>query len=256
MITSGIIREINVDEQGYIGNAYKVEIPIFNSTSDQASYKTIVTSTACLPGGIYDCYHEGDYVYIGFVDNKFNYPVILGKIYKGLETTSCGADSLTRLKVAESVELPTNTSIGDINYNELLNTVVNSQFSINQSNYSTDWEEISVVTTIADSKLYKGTEKQIGTWADGNNLYQTMYLLEASVSAATSFSFEFTLPENIKYVWWDTSRSFIKEVGQPFYKGSNNNFCLELDAANSKGYLKGKLEKAITEIYACLTYTK
>ena len=76
MITTGIVKEVNLNSNGYLGNTFMVEVPIFNSAADKADYKTILEATACLPGGIYDCYHIGDAVYVGFINNKYSFPFL------------------------------------------------------------------------------------------------------------------------------------------------------------------------------------
>lgn len=120
MITTGIIKNILKD----INNTtiYKVDIPIFRTpgfTKDPFLFE----ATASVNPGTYNPYVIDDLVYIGFVDNKYSQPVILGKIYKDLPKEgdeSATYQFLNTIKVTEKAELPINTTIGDITYQDLI----------------------------------------------------------------------------------------------------------------------------------------
>ena len=58
-------------------------------------------------------------VYIGFVNNDLSLPVILGRIYKGIEDNHRTYAQLDNLTVANSVQLPESTVIGEITYDKL-----------------------------------------------------------------------------------------------------------------------------------------
>lgn len=233
MITTGIIREVNISGQGYKSNLYKVEIPIFNSTSDPLNYTTIMETTACLSGGIYDCYSIGDYVYIGFINNKFNFPVILGKIYKGLDDNLSGSYNIQALKVANSASLPQNTKIGNIEYKDLLRAVTETANANNVNSLDNYQVQFSNTIQLTD-KLHpdasitaQSSERvAIGKWVDGKTLYRQILKIETPISKNAPFSFSFPQPQEVSDIWWDTSHSYISKVGQPFYESSENNFIL------------------------------
>lgn len=248
MITTGIIREVNLSGDGYNSNIYRVELPIFKSASDADNYHVIVDSNVCLPGGIYDCYSVGDFVYVGFVDNKFNCPIILGKIYKGIESISCGSVKHESLKVAGITNLSDDTTIGDINYSDLIESITYSKNFNNVNNFNSD-------RIIISNDLYSNTPINIGTWIDGNNLNRISYCWEKSIEANESFSKEITLPTSYKDFWWDNSLSYIDTIGQPFYLTSNNNFSLTIDKTNNKAIISGKVTKAFNKIFATLLFT-
>lgn len=120
MITTGIIKNINVSsDTNHINNLYSVEIGILKTPISESEQATL-ECTCCLPGGIYDSYKEGDMVYIGFVNNLLNYPVILGRIYKGTsDVEPRSLNAIDNLNVYSSASLPENTSIGDISFSDL-----------------------------------------------------------------------------------------------------------------------------------------
>lgn len=122
MITTGIIREINKSSSDkYRGNLYGVEISIFKTPVGSMNAAATVNCACSLPGGIYNSYAVGDVVFIGFVDNEMAQPVILGRIYKGLEDVCRSYGYLDSLKVAGTTVLSKDTTIGDITYEELSN---------------------------------------------------------------------------------------------------------------------------------------
>lgn len=114
MITTGLIKEINISDKIHKNNLYKVEIGIFKTPGDVSENNGIYTCTSCLPGGINNVYNVGDRVYIGFINNEIGQPTILGKIYMGLpdniESESRGYNFINSLNVTSSATLPINTT--------------------------------------------------------------------------------------------------------------------------------------------------
>ena len=120
MITTGIVKNILTD----INNTtiYKLEIPIFRNPGF-ASDPYLYEATSSVNPGTYNPYSVDDLVYVGFVDNRFDQPVILGKIYKNLPSegeTSATYQFLNTLRVTDKAELPLDTVIGDISYKEIV----------------------------------------------------------------------------------------------------------------------------------------
>ncbi len=133
MITTGIIKQINIDsDDDHSNNLYNVEISILKTPISNSEDATL-ECTCCLPGGVYNSYKVGDVVYVGFVNNLLNYPVILGRIYKGLDEVDARSfNKLEDLSVSNSAVLPENTSIGDISFADLKKSFLNYQNIINQ----------------------------------------------------------------------------------------------------------------------------
>lgn len=119
MITTGIIKRINVDSKNYSNNKYIVEISLFKSVSDITTDAYTYEANACVPPGIFSPYEVGDKVYIGFINGQGGLPVILGKIYQGLTEEDRAYALYNTLKVTQKVELPLNTSIGNVTGQDL-----------------------------------------------------------------------------------------------------------------------------------------
>lgn len=150
MITTGIIREINLNsDKDHSNNLYNVEIGILK-TPISTSNDAILQCTCCLPGGVYNSYKVGDVVYIGFVNNLLNYPVILGRIYKGLnENETRSFNKLEDLEVSNSVILPENIHIGDLSYSDLKKLILDNQNLANS---------IEQINTYMQDDTYQQTE--------------------------------------------------------------------------------------------------
>lgn len=119
MITTGIIKRINVDSKNYSNNKYIVEISLFKSASDITTDAYTYEANACVPPGLFSPYEVGDKVYIGFINGQGGLPVILGKIYQGLTEEDRAYALYNTLKVTKKVELPLNTSIGNVTGQDL-----------------------------------------------------------------------------------------------------------------------------------------
>lgn len=119
MITTGIIREIGINKGSFTSNAYKVELNIFQIPGDFNKNNYTYISNCCTIPGAYDSYVIGDVVYVGFLNNNKSFPIILGKIYQGLEDKSGSKFNLNSLNVTGDTKLSKKTKIGDINYEDL-----------------------------------------------------------------------------------------------------------------------------------------
>ena len=135
MLTVGTIKEKYYDNDTLI---YKVDLPVFKSPGVQESKltSTILEATACVSPGTYEPYNIGDQVYIGFINNELNQPVILGKIAKKLNSDekSSALNKINSLEVVDSAKLPSNITIGNISYADLIK--MKSYVNINISNES------------------------------------------------------------------------------------------------------------------------
>lgn len=118
MITPGIIREIGINKGNFIGNAYRVELNIFQMPGDNDKNNYTYIANCSAAGGMYDSYEVGDVVYVGFLNNNKSWPIILGKIYRGLENESRAFANINALNVANKATLPENTKIGNIDFSD------------------------------------------------------------------------------------------------------------------------------------------
>ncbi len=135
MITVGIIKEKYYDKDTLI---YKVDLSIFKSPGVKESNltTTIIESTASVAPGTYEPYNIEDKVYVGFVNNELNQPVILGKIAKRLndKDNSSSLNKINSLNVTNSAILPKNIKIGDITYKDLYNAITYVKLKLQEEN--------------------------------------------------------------------------------------------------------------------------
>lgn len=120
MITKGIIRGL----PSLNTNKYLVEIPIFvNAGKKKVSSidASMVQATYCMSSGIKDNLVIGDVVFIGFELENISKPIILGKLFLNNEkdVNQATIDG-THLNILNSASLPTNTKIGDLSYQNIL----------------------------------------------------------------------------------------------------------------------------------------
>ena len=123
MITTGIIRQINLSSSGYKFNKYLVELNVFQTAGDTNTKHYTQEANCCVPGGLYQPYNVGDMVYVSFINNEYTYPLILGRIYKGLDDDVRTHAQLDSLSVENNVQLPKTVQIGDLNYQQIENAV-------------------------------------------------------------------------------------------------------------------------------------
>lgn len=118
MITRAII------EQKINEYQYRVRIPIFDKSASaplSTNLKDLCIAVASMPKGVYNSLQEGDVVLVGFEDNDAGNPVILGHLYREALNNIQSFPTIIAdvLQVNNQVNLPTNTTIGTIDYNSL-----------------------------------------------------------------------------------------------------------------------------------------
>lgn len=118
MITRAIV------EQKINEYQYRVRIPIFDKAASaplSTNLKDLCIAVASMPKGIYNSLQEGDVVLVGFEDNSAGSPVILGHLYREALNNIQSFPTIIAdvLQVNNQVNLPTNTTIGTIDYSSL-----------------------------------------------------------------------------------------------------------------------------------------
>jgi hypothetical protein len=141
MITKGIIKSID-----YNNNTCIIRIPLFENAAQKD--EVYATATFAIQPGFINSYNENDVVIISFEENRINSPIILGKLYLGIDKEasevrgSLHCDSITATKAT----LPINTKLtcngGD-------KTLVNVQNGI--STYKTIADIISALHTTEET---------------------------------------------------------------------------------------------------------
>lgn len=116
MITKGIVEDIIDTYQ------VRVRLPIFDKI-DGAKNATknedlSIGTVCCLPNSSYQV-NVGDVVFVGFEDNDISKPIILGQLYRDVDSNTLMTLILGTLETKTSTVLSENTTIGDVSANEI-----------------------------------------------------------------------------------------------------------------------------------------
>ncbi len=182
MITTGIIKRINVDSKNYSNNKYVVEISLFKSVNDITTDKYTYEANACVPPGLFSPYEIGDKVYIGFINGRGGLPVILGKIYQGLTEEDRAYALYNTLKVTQKVELPLTTTIGNITGQDLKDWKTKLDL-LSSNNENTSVKTVLAVSPVINLHGFRGdyftsSNLKTVTFKEGSssvNAYQILY---------------------------------------------------------------------------------
>ena len=214
MITTGIIKRINVDSKNYSNNKYVVEISLFKSVNDITTDKYTYEANACTPPGLFSPYEIGDKVYIGFINGQGGLPVILGKIYQGLTEEDRAYALYNTLKVTQKVELPLTTTIGNITGQDL------KDWKTKLDLLSSNNENTSVKTVLALSpitNLHGFIDERFSfnevTFAVGSttiSAYQILYETKESL----------TTEQILHYMKYMTGSSYVPDTYENIQKNS------------------------------------
>ena len=215
MITTGIIKRINVDSKNYSNNKYIVEISLFKSVNDITTDKYTYEANACTPPGLFSPYEIGDKVYIGFINGRGGLPVILGKIYQGLTEEDRAYALYNTLKVTQKVELPLTTTIGNITGQDL------KDWKTKLDLLSSNNENTSVKTVLALSpvtNLHGFTDARFSfndvTFEVGSttiSAYQILYKAKESL----------TTEQILHYMKYMTGSSYVPDTYENIQKNSS-----------------------------------
>ena len=147
MITKGIIIDRIVNS-----NKYLVDIPYFGEPGETT--RTYFESTLNSIPGIYESYKKGDIVYISFEDHQMSKPVIIGKLYLGLQNNSVGHLIGDSLNVFNSVNLPKDTTIGGVHFNKIVD-LLRKENNIEDKLNNVDSTFINAPNTDIDATTHK-----------------------------------------------------------------------------------------------------
>lgn len=107
MIVKGIIKSIDVQ-----GNTCVVRMPYFETAGND---EIIATATVSNSPGSYNGYKVDDVVWVAFENDQLECPVVIGKLYLGIETERAdprGTLNVVDSKVSRTAEIPFDTKLG------------------------------------------------------------------------------------------------------------------------------------------------
>ena len=120
MITKAIIESIESD-----GFHFKVRIPVLNKIEGVVGatpFNELPIALANCPPGINPNYSVGDVVFVGFEDNQYSQPVILGNLYNESYANRSSSVQSDSLNVSLDASLPeaNKIQIGDRTLEDIL----------------------------------------------------------------------------------------------------------------------------------------
>lgn len=107
MIVKGIIKSIDVQ-----GNTCVVRMPYFETAGND---EIVATATVSNSPGSYNGYKVDDVVWVAFENDQLECPVIIGKLYLGIEAERAdprGTLNVVDSKVSRTAEIPFDTKLG------------------------------------------------------------------------------------------------------------------------------------------------
>lgn len=125
-----LVKAIVISMAEDLYSAY-ITIPIYDNTSSKSDFSNVphrLASICPLPG-CSPFYSPGDVVYVDFENDNQANPVILGCLYREKSSDSSLNLNVSSLKVNVNTHLSTDTSIGNIKY-ENISTLTNSTDNI------------------------------------------------------------------------------------------------------------------------------
>lgn len=139
MLTKAIIKETNKIDS----NKYLVYIPLFqlaNQTEQDALYEATLCSDDCINNSL----KVGDVVFVDFEDNRYEKPVIQGKLFTKKENKEITSQAIFKtLKVNERVDLNGDVNINGKNYSDLFRGLKNLLDSSDNISIANVVEELS-----------------------------------------------------------------------------------------------------------------
>lgn len=131
MITKGIVEEID----NYL---VKVRLPVFDKIAG-AKNATLTqdlsdATICCQPNSKYQV-SVGDVVFVGFEDNDISKPIILGQLYRDVDSNTFMSLVLSGLETKSTTTLSKDTTIGEVKSSEiecLKNVKTNIQQQLNE----------------------------------------------------------------------------------------------------------------------------
>ena len=125
MITKAIIEKVEND-----GYHYKVRIPILHKIADapgSTPFKELPIALVCYAPGCKPNLNVGDVVYVGFENNQYSEPVILGMLLNDSYKESSASIRADSIQASVNVNLPnSNVNFGNITLSDIVDNTINT----------------------------------------------------------------------------------------------------------------------------------
>ena len=123
MITKAIIEQIEDD-----GYHYRVRIPVLHKIENapgSTPFKELPIALVCYAPGCRPNLNVGDVVYVGFENNQYSDPVILGMLLNDTYKNSSASIIADSIDASINVNLPqSNVNFGDITLSNIINKTI------------------------------------------------------------------------------------------------------------------------------------
>ena len=137
-----MITEAEIQSIDFNSNSCIVRIPLFETTGSLEPF--VAEAKICIQPGIYNGYKQGDFVWVDFINDRKEYPIVLGKIFKNTadEETNTGSVIVSpSIKISKQVSIPNTTEITNtfLEFNsiqKIINSIKDIQEKINDSDDS------------------------------------------------------------------------------------------------------------------------
>ena len=131
MVTQAEIQSIDFNS-----NSCTVRIPLFETAGTLEPF--IAEAKICIQPGIYNGYKIGDTVWVDFINDIKNWPIVIGKIFKNQDDEKANTGSVIvspSIKVSTYTSIPSTTEISgtfaDFNtIQKIINSIKNIQEKI------------------------------------------------------------------------------------------------------------------------------
>ncbi len=273
MITKGEIQSVN-----YNNNTCIVRLPIFETAG--MGDKAIATAHFSITPGSINAYKEKDIVVVGFEQDLFNKPIILGKFYINANDETTAAKTRTsyicqHLTATDSVTLPYDVSFEAPNsaggknktsYAAEAFTENDSLIKLIQNTYA----NTTKLNNIKANTVFSVAEQQIGTWIDNKPIYRKTIELTnlSSLTPGVEYVKECDVSSlNCDMLWVDLNNSILiteqnnttKYILNQYYaNGGSDYWNTYIDKSVNKLYYRIKLpgNNTAKKLILTLTYTK
>lgn len=196
MVVKGIVKEVQLENKRLV-----VRIPLFEPAG--INKPILLTCPICYQPGNLDGYLVDDVVYIGFENNNFNNPIVLGKLYVG-EDRASNYSHANSLKVESNATLPLNTTFGDISLVDVVNIFKKVSQLKEQWDDLKKYLNIDIVTSLPEVAVngdlrvlnngdtytlyvYRKAEDEEGSWKELSSSGEGSQLYKHTISIQTDF---------------------------------------------------------------------